>query len=167
LRDSRIQFAAKWEKNTQKTHANETTLDTEARDSAARDRRHARPRGEHATTHSNATGAQSRKKHARGAVDALQSTHAMDRAQPVSGYTHYSAHTEAHDASAKDGERRQRGCGPLRSDPCCGASTEDLTKGRYNADTAALMEGRGPERATRVIMHTQTLSQFAGENHPL
>ena len=133
--------------------------------------RSARPKtrqttGEHATTHRNATGAQSRKKHAREAVDASQSTHAVDRAQPASGYTHYSAYTEAHDASAKAGERRQRGCGSTTSDPCCGASTGDLTKGHYNADTAALTEGSGPEGATHARMHTQTFSDFASENHP-
>ena len=102
----------------------------------------------------------------RGAVRTSQCTHAVGRAQPASGYTPYGAHTEAHDASAKAGGWRQRGCRAIRSDPCCGASTEGLTKGRYNGSTAALTEGSGSKKTTHAKMHTQTFSHFAGENHP-
>ena len=100
-------------------------------------------------------------------MGASRDTLAVGQSQAVSRYTPYNADTEAHGTSTEARGKRQMGCGAIISDPRCRASTEDLTKGRYNASTEALTDGGKPRQRPSARMHTQTLSQFANRKRPL
>jgi len=83
----------------------------------------------------------------RGAVLASQRTHAVDRAQPVSGYTHGGAHTEAHDASVKRGVDVRGAVGPLQATHAVGQAQRVSRRGARMR--AQRLSRRGADRRER------------------